>query len=124
MHALARRWPKLFGYSTELPTPQEVQQLNESCARSPDLGELEESEFQLLFVPDRAQRGCSEYPLIKQDSAYLDYGYTMENFNYYQQRDGLTIPLLANSARRWRDEPPPLKIKGEIHAVKSPLFAN
>lgn len=117
MHLLARTFPKLFGYAPELPTHQEALQLTESCSRSPDLGELEQFEFILLFTPDRAQRGCSEYPMIE-DSVYLGYGYTMENFNYWLQRDGLPIPLLTTDTARSQWLPPPIKIKGEIHAIR------
>jgi hypothetical protein len=121
MHALARIFPKLFGYIPELPTPEEAKSITESCAKSPDIGLLEQYEFQLLFCPDRTQRGCSEYSMIE-DSVYLSYGYTLKKFNYWQQRDGLPIPMLATSEERLRYFPPPLKVKGEIHAVRPYQF--
>jgi hypothetical protein len=121
MNALARVFERLFGAPPKFPTPDECRQLSESVLRSPDLGVLEESEFQLLFCPDRTQRGCSEYSLIE-ESIFCNYAYTEECFNYWQQRDGLPIPLMATDQRQWQWVPPSLKIKGEIHAVRSHQF--
>ena len=123
MNALARVFERMFGSPPKFPSPEQCRQLTEYVSRSPDLGVLEESEFQLLFCPDRTQRGCSEYSLIE-ESVFCGYAYTLERFNYGQQRDGLTIPLMATDDRQWQWVPPALKIKGEIHAVRSHQFAN
>lgn len=117
MNPLTKIFPKLFGESREFLTPEEVQQLNESCRKSPDLWYLEQFEFQLLFCPDRTQRGHSEYSLIE-DSAYMCHAFTQKKFNYWMQRDGLPIPMLATSDVRTNLFPPPLPLKGEVHAVR------
>lgn len=113
---------RLFGKGPNLPSPEEARWLTESVDRTPDMSVLEESEFQLLFCPDRTQRGCSQYELIE-DSVYLAYAFTLKRFNYWLQRDGLPIPMLATSNERLKYFPPPLKIKGEIHAVRPYQFA-
>jgi hypothetical protein len=59
-----------------------------------------------------------------EESVFCGYAYTEENFNYWQQRDGLVIPLMATDTRQWQWVPPSLKIKGEIHAVRSHQFRN
>ena len=124
MNPLANNlFEKLFGRGPQFPTEAEVKFWNDQVSRTPDNGILEESEFQLLFSPDRTQRGCSQYKLIE-DSAYYCMAYTLPRFNYWLQRDGLPIPMLATSTERLKYFPPPLKVKGEIHAVKSSVFAN
>lgn len=123
MNLARKAFELLFGSPVEFPTHLQCKQLSESVLRSPDLGVLEESEFQLLFCPDRTQRGCSEYSLIE-ESIFCGYGFTEENFNYWQQRDGLCIPLMATDTRQWQWVPPSLKIKGEIHAVRPHQFRN
>lgn len=121
MKLLSRVFPQLFGEAPTMPTPDEARQISESCAKSPDLGKLEQYEFQLLFCPDRAQRGHKEYPLIE-DSVYMCHAFTVKPFNYWLQRDGLPIPMEATSAVRTNLFPPPLKVKGEVHAVRPYQF--
>lgn len=67
-------------------------------------------------------RGCSQYELIE-DSVFLKYAYTLRKYNYWMQRDGDPIPMLATSENTLDRFPPPLKIKGEVHAVKSYAFS-
>lgn len=120
MNALQKLFPKLFG-ETHGVTEHEARWLTDSCRYSPDLGWLEQFEFQLLFSPDRTQRGHSEYPLI-QDSVYACHAFTLSPFNYWQQRDGLPIPMMATSNIRTRWFPPPLRVKGEVHAIRPYQF--
>jgi len=57
------------------------------------------------------------------DSVYTGYyGFTLEKFNYYRQRDGLAIPMLNTSGLTLPRFPPPLKIRGEIHAIQPYQF--
>lgn len=116
-------FPKLFGPSNFLPSLHEVNWLTESVIHSPDLSKLEQYEFQLLFCPDDTQRGYPQYPLIE-DSAFVCTGYTQKMFNYWQQRDGsLPIPMEAgDNPIRSRFFPPPLKVKGELHAIRPYQF--
>lgn len=119
MNPLRRLFPSWF--EEELSFPKDVaRELTLSANRSPDLGVLEESPFQLFFAPDRTMRGCSEYPLIE-NSAFICYAYTLRKYSYWQQRDGVAIPLPGTAADVLA---PPLKIKGELHAVESSEFRN
>lgn len=119
MKQLLKKLFNPFLREEELSFPKDLAaQLTASASRSPDLGVLEEAEFQLLFCPDRTMRGCSEYSLID-ESAFVCYAWTLNKYQYYQQRDGLPIPLKGN---RKEILVPSLKIKGELHAVRSGAF--
>jgi len=120
MNALARVFPKLFG-TPALPSKHEVDWLNEAVRYSPDLGKLEQYEFQLLFSPDETQRGYPQYPLIE-DSAFVCHAYTQKLYNYWQQRDGQLIPLEANAPAAVKYFPPSLRIKGEVNAIRPYQF--
>ena len=120
MKALAQVFPKLFG-APNLPSQHEVDWLCESVRYSPDLGKLEQYEFQLLFSPDETQRGYSQYPLI-QDSAFMCHAFTQRLYNYWQQRDGQLIPLEASAPAAVKYFPPSLRIKGELHAIRPYQF--
>lgn len=120
MHALARVFPKLFG-TPNLPNQFEVDWLCESVRHSPDLGKLEQYEFQLLFSPDETQRGYSQYSLIE-DSVFMCHAFTQKLYNYWQQRDGQLIPLEASAPAAVKYFPPSLRIKGELHAIRPYQF--
>ena len=118
MNLLARAWSSLTGQREDHDvTADQVAQLTQSVEHSPDLGYLEQFEFQLLFCPDQTQRGHSQYSLIE-DSVYMCHAFTQKNFNYWLQRDGVPIPMEATSSVRTNLFPPPLPIKGEIHAIR------
>jgi AIG2-like family. len=120
MHAHDQVFPKLFG-TPNLPSKHEVDWLNESVRHSPDLGKLEQYEFQLLFSPDETQRGYPQYPLIE-DSVFLCHAFTQKTYNYWQQRDGQLIPLEADKPAAVKYFPPSLRIKGEVHAIRPYQF--
>lgn len=120
MNALQQVFPKLFG-TPNLPSQHEVDWLCDSVKYSPDLGKLEQYEFQLLFCPDETQRGYSQYPLIE-DSAFVCHAFTQKLYNYWQQRDGQLIPLEASAPAVVKYFPPSLRIKGELHAVRPYQF--
>jgi hypothetical protein len=126
MRSLRKVFSDLFGTTEDFEqhgiTPDVIAQLSESCRKSPDLGELEQYEFQLLFAADRTQRGCSEYSMIEESVYTGYYGYTLDKFCYYRLRDGLPIPMRATSDLRLPRFPPPLKVRGEIHAVRPHQF--
>lgn len=120
MNKLALVFPKLFGVP-DLPSQHEVDWLNESVRNSPDLGKLEQYEFQLLFCPDETQRGYSQHSIIE-DSAFVCHAFTQRPFEFWQQRDGQVIPLESEGQGVVKYFPPPLKIKGELHAVRPYQF--
>lgn len=120
MNALQQVFPKLFG-TPNLPSQHEVDWLCDSVRHSPDLGKLEQYEFQLLFSPDETQRGYSQYSLIE-DSVFMCHAFTQKLYNYWQQRDGQLIPLEASAPAAVKYFPPSLRIKGELHAVRPYQF--
>lgn len=120
MNALAQVFPKLFG-TPSLPSYHEVDWLQQSVRYSPDLGKLEQYEFQLLFSPDETQRGYPQYPLIE-DSAFVCHAFTQRLYNYWQQRDGQLIPLEATAPAVVKYFPPSLRIKGELNLVRPYQF--
>lgn len=121
MNALAKVFPKLFGAPATFPTEHEVRWLQQSARHSPDLGKLEQYEFQLLFSPDETQRGYSQYPLIE-DSVFVCHAFTQKLYNYWQQRDGQLIPLEASAPAAVKYFPPSLRIKGELNAIRPYQF--
>lgn len=122
MNALARVFPSLFGAPPKPMFDFPTEKVRQIVRHTPDMGTLEQYEFQLLFCPDRTQRGCSEYSLIE-DSVYISSAFTLKKFNFYQQRDGLPVPLPAYQDKTTVGAPS-LKIKGELHAIRPYQFLN
>lgn len=129
MNALARVFPSLFGAPPQPLFDFNIDAVRQLVRHTPDMGILEQCEFQLLFCPDRTQRGCSEYNLIE-DSVHIATAFTLKRFNYYEQRDGLPVPLpaFADNVSPYSDKvsvgAPSLKIKGELHAIRPYQFIN
>lgn len=113
--------------AVSLPSKHEVAWMTEDVSHSPDLGYLEQFEFQLLFSPDETQRGFEKYSLIE-DSAFVCTAYTQSNFNFWEERVrtkvGTPIPMLATQPTFGNIFPPSLKIKGEVHAIRPYQFKN
>lgn len=123
--------PNLPGTNAiNFPSEGEARYLTDSVQHSPDLGWLEQFEFQLLFVPDTNRAGCSHYDLIE-DGGHVANGFTERLHEYwYDERVtgvkadgsvskeyiGIPVPVKSQSMLRWA--PPALKIKGEIHAIR------
>lgn len=108
-------------------TPKEKLDIPVAPEYTPDLGWLEQFEFQLLFCPDETQRTMPAHSFIKDESAFLANVYTQKNYNYWEQRIGnmrMGIPLPASDVAPVVGTlfPPPTKIKGELHAVRSQAF--
>ena len=126
MKALRRFVPfsdvNAFGIS--FPSVHEARWLTDQSRYSPDLGYLEQSEFQLLFSPDDTRLGYSRYSLIE-DSVVLGTAYSQETFSYWMQEvqakdtvDRIPIPMRQQGTPTIRYFPPALKVKGELHAVR------
>lgn len=113
-------FPEMQSYGINFPSAHEARWLTDQVARSPDLGYLEQLEFQLLFCPDDLRLGYSHHSLIE-DGAPLCGAYTQETFEYWLQENDLerlAIPIRKNGPHTIRYAPPPLKIKGEVHAIR------
>lgn len=92
---------------------------------TPDLGWLEQFEFQLLFCPDETQRNQPEYQKIASDSAFVANVYTEKEYDYWEQRVGhmrMGIPLPATHFTVGTLFPRSCRIKGELHAVRPKAF--
>lgn len=105
--------------------PEEKLDIPQSPRYTPDLGWLEQWQFQLLFCPDETQKSHPEYKLIKDHSAFLANCYTQKKYDFWEQRVGDTrmgIPLPPSDFTSGKLFPHSLKIKGELHAVRPSAF--
>lgn len=122
---LKNEFAKLYGRGINFPSHHEAQWITESVKHSPDLGWLEQHEFQLLFCIDDTKQGHSHHSLIS-DNKFIATAYSAHKYNYWCMQAGddrVPVPL------DWNGKPhlvhkfaPPLKIKGELRLVRSPQF--
>ncbi len=102
----------------------EMQWITSDAHYSPDLGKLEEYEYQLLFCPDRTQTDLDEHHFIEDGSRKTPAAYTRDVFKYHRRRsDGCLIPLKSerptvDDLTRSIHDTPALPVKGEIHAIR------
>lgn len=116
-------------HGIKFPSVEEARWMTNQVFHSPDLGYLEQAEFQLLFVPDDMRLGYSHHSLIE-ESVPLAGGYTQNTFAYWVQTtekpngdvERIGIPLRQDGPHIVQYFAPPLKIKGEVHAVRSWQF--
>src|SRR5689334_19285952 len=112
--------PQVGGYS--LPTKAEADWLTEQVRYTPDNGWLEQYQYQLLFCPDEIQTIFPKYSLIK-ESDFMANGFTAGEFNFWEQKgDRLPVPMKSTGPTFGRIFPPSLRIKGEIHLVRTHQF--
>jgi len=117
--------PEIDFYGVNLPSAHEARWLTEQARFSPDLGYLEQYEFQLLFAPSDFRLGYIRHGLIE-DGVPLCGAYTQQTYEYWLQEVGLPqggteridIPMRKDGPHVIRYSPPPLKIKGEVHAIR------
>lgn len=130
MKALRRFVPfsDVNAFGVSFPSVHEARWLTDQSRYSPDLGYLEQSEFQLLFSCDDTRVGYERYSLVS-DSVTLGTAYTQETFSYwlqeFQTKDGverIPIPMRQQNAPSIRYFPPALKVKGELIAVRPYQF--
>jgi len=78
---------------------------------TPDLPEVQDSMFKLLFVHDDMLPGHVNQGVLKGISQKVSRGFTQDSFDYRVGRfTGKAVPFL---------DPNGLKVKGQLHAVKS-----
>ena len=125
--ALKSVFTDLLGISEPVLNIEEfswAHQLTESVKHSPDLGWLEQFDFQLLFCVDDTQSNFPLHPLI-QDSARICTAYTQREFNFWEHHvgnDRIPIPMESTGPSVIRYFPPSLKVKGELHAIRPYQF--
>lgn len=121
MFQVGRAFASLFGDAINFPSVQEARWMTDRMKYSPDYGWLEQFEYQLLFSPDDTKQNHSRHCLIE-DSELVATAYTTHSFNYWCMEAGedrIPIPMLNDNPKHTiRYFPPPLKIQGEIHAVR------
>lgn len=123
----ARQFNAIVGSRINFPSTAEAQWICEQARYSPDLGYLEQKEFQLLFCPDDTKLGHSRYSLIEEGCAVAT-AYTTRQYEFWRLdagNDEITIPMeiLKQGGPRINYFPPPLKIKGELHVIRTHQFA-
>jgi len=128
----------MFGFKRKQEsflTQQQIQQamldLPQDPRFSPDLGWLEQHEYQLLFCPDETRRNQRKSSLLG-ETIFRGNGFTRKNFNYWEQRvgeerTGIPMQSFAPGVKTLFPStlskfPPALPIKGEIHAVRPKHF--
>lgn len=110
-------------HSIVLPSLEEAKWMTNRVQFTPDMGYLEQTQFQLLFVPDVLRSGYSHYD--KGEGTVLCCGYTEKSFAYWCQQVGderTGIPIRQDQDSPLRYMPPALKIRGELQAVLSSRF--
>lgn len=116
---------KLFGHGVNFPSVHEARWITENCKHSPDLGWLEQFSHQLLFCVEDLKQGHSHHGLLE-GAEFMATAYSANKYNYWTMEAGpdrIPVPL------DWNGKPhliakyaPPLKVKGELRLVRSPLF--
>lgn len=116
--------PELSFNGISFPSQHEARWLTDQVKHSPDLGYLEQFEFQLYFTPDDTRVGHERHSMIA-DGAPLCTAYTQDTFSYWVQEtqrgdvlERIPIPMRQQGQPSVRYFPPALKIKGEIHAIR------
>lgn len=103
---------------------------SQQCVLTPDIWKLEQSMFQLIFLPDDMMRGRINNHLIADagrdgDTPVHPACFTLERFTMYQKDLGeLSFPIPMKKEyepTNWlRVRPRPAKIKGQLYAILSP----
>lgn len=108
----------------------EAMEWHKKCSLTPDIWKLEQSMFQLIFIPDDMMRGRQNNHLIADAGFNGEVPvhpacFTLERFTFWKKDLGLEsygIPLpKEHIPTNWlRVRPTPAKIKGQLYAILSP----
>lgn len=98
----------------------EVQAVNhQALARTrftPDIAELELSQYQLVFVCDDLMLAGLNYDLIKEHSAFVTRAFTNRTYQFFRKNtDGSAVVVNASQMMETGN----LRVKGELHCVLS-----
>lgn len=103
----------------DFPSKSWLQDRNIDPQFTPDALKMNLAEYQLLFVVDGMKRGLSEYSSIAEHSAFVCYGFTQKDFNFYQRKLPFINDVVPLEVQTPSGFVPNTKIFGEIHSVKS-----
>lgn len=100
------------------------------CALTPDIWKLEQSMYQLIFIPDDMMRGKHNNKLIADagkdgETPVHPACFTLERFTFWKKDLGvesfpIPLPKEFEPSGYLRVRPTPAKIKGELYAILSP----
>jgi len=83
---------------------------------TPDIAELELSQYQLVFVCDDLMLAGHKYDLIKEHSAFVTRAFTHRTYQFFRKTtDGSAVSVNASQ----KMETGNLRVKGELHCVLS-----
>lgn len=90
----------------------------ESSKWTPDIGKLQETEWQLVFIYDRLQLGFDDYTAyMSEHAATVCTAFTNDPYVMFKKRMGLnTYPILQ---KKDYVSPEPTRVKGELHYIRS-----
>ena len=123
----ARQFQSIVGSGINFPSTHEARWLCDQVRYSPDLGYLEQKEWQLLFAVEDFKRSHSRYSLIE-DSVFVATAYSTRKFNYWvleagDERTPIPMENFEEKAEQTiRYFPQPLKVKGELHLIRTHQF--
>ncbi len=109
-----------------------VGEANRRTDFTPDISELEQHEYQLLFVYGETQRGHPAFPIVNEGSAHICTAFTnTPGFTLWKRNRGLASTVVALSAPLPEKDAAPLfppthfgvltpssRIKGELYAIR------
>lgn len=117
-------------FPSDLPSVAEARWITDSVRYSPDLGYLEQFQYQLLFVTDELRHKHPHNALLE-DSPLLCGAYTEKTYAFWMQE----FPIIGTGETELRGIPlrqdgdpslswmaPSLRIKGELYAVPPRYF--
>lgn len=99
------------------------------CALTPDIWKLEQSQYQLIFIPDDMMLGRNNHKLIadaiRNEAPVHPTCFTLERFTMFKKDLGehsFPVPMKKEyEPSNWfRKRPSPAKIKGQLFAILSP----
>lgn len=103
---------------------------HKQCALTPDIWKLEQSMYQLIFIPDDMMRGKHNNKLIADAGRDGEVPvhpacFTLERFTFWKkdlgvESFGIPLPKEFEPTGYLRVRPTPAKIKGQLYAILSP----
>ena len=106
----------LFRRKVEMPTPFQTCDYDHEVDYTPDLWNLEQYKFQLVFIYDECMRGHKAYDVIKEGSVSIAPCFTNTNYTLWKKKLGReTYPIPLETPYF---NVPKARIKGELWAMR------